>query len=60
MAADDALARLRADYAATLATLTINSRPLINTLTMIAEDNRHAAALLVDLVVAQLEQVRRP
>ena len=49
---------LRATYAATLATLTFNSRPIINTLTMLAEDHRHGAHVIADLILAQIERVR--
>jgi hypothetical protein len=57
---DEAASLLRADYAATLAALTFNSRPIINTLTMLAEDHRRGAPIIADVIAAHLRAVRSP
>jgi pre-mRNA cleavage complex 2 protein Pcf11 len=45
------------DYRTSLADLTQNSKPLINMLTMLAEDNETHAAKIVDVIETHLQQV---
>ena len=44
-------------YRTSLADLTQNSKPLINTLTMLAEDNETHAAKIVEVIETHLQQV---
>lgn len=49
---------LASDYASSLADLTVNSKPLINMLTMLAEENvETAAAVIVKVIEKHLSQV---
>jgi pre-mRNA cleavage complex 2 protein Pcf11 len=45
------------EYRTSLADLTQNSKPLINMLTMLAEDNETHAAKIVDVIETHLQQV---
>lgn len=45
------------DYVSSLADLTVNSKPHINMLTMLAEDNMEHAAAIVKAVEKHLEKV---
>lgn len=45
------------EYASSLADLTVNSKPLINMLTMLAEENAHHAAAIVQAVEKHLLKV---
>ncbi|CAG0881654.1 unnamed protein product [Cyprideis torosa] len=49
-----------AEYEASLNELTCNSKPLINMLTMLAEDYKSEAAAVVQLVEKRLQQVNEP
>ena len=46
-----------AEYASSLADLTVNSKPLINMLTMLAEDHVDSAAEIVTVIEKHLAQV---
>lgn len=45
------------EYASSLSDLTVNSKPLINMLTMLAEDNIEHAPAIVQAVEKHLQQV---
>lgn len=45
------------EYASSLADLTVNSKPLINMLTILAEENVEHAGVIVDTVEKHLEKV---
>lgn len=45
------------EYASSLADLTVNSKPLINMLTMLAEENIDSAASIVKVIENHLSQV---
>ena len=45
------------EYASSLADLTVNSKPLINMLTMLAEENVDSAAVIVKVIEKHLAQV---
>ena len=45
------------EYRTSLADLTQNSKPLINMLTMLAEDNENHAAKIVEVIETHLQQV---
>ena len=53
MAAED----ICKDYASSLEDLTFNSKPLINMLTMLAEENRQLAAEIVKLIEKRIYEV---
>ena len=46
------------EYQASLAELTFNSKPHINMLTVLAEENVHYASDIVKIIEKQLSQVR--
>lgn len=46
------------DYKSSLADLKFNSKPLINMLTMLAEENAQYAQLIVQAIENHLQQVR--
>lgn len=48
---------IRADYAASLLDLTFNSKPIINMLTTIAQENLHAAAPIVRAIEDRIATV---
>lgn len=45
------------EYASSLADLTVNSKPLINMLTILAEENIDHAGVIVETVEKHLEKV---
>lgn len=45
------------EYASSLADLTVNSKPLINMLTMLAEENAASASVIVKVIEKHLSQV---
>lgn len=45
------------EYASSLADLTVNSKPLINMLTILAEENIEHAVVIVETVEKHLEKV---
>lgn len=45
------------EYASSLADLTVNSKPLINMLTILAEENIEHAGVIVETVEKHLEKV---
>lgn len=45
------------EYASSLGDLTLNSKPLINMLTMLADDNIEHAEVIVEAVEKHLEKV---
>jgi UDP-N-acetyl-D-mannosaminuronate dehydrogenase len=53
MAAED----ICKDYASSLGDLTFNSKPLINVLTMLADENRQHAAEIVKLIEKRIYEV---
>ncbi|CAH1974031.1 unnamed protein product [Acanthoscelides obtectus] len=48
---------IKAEYASSLADLTFNSRPLINVLTMLAEENSTNAKVIVEAIETHLQKV---
>ena len=54
MASEDEVAM---DYASSLVDLTVNSKPLINMLTMLAEENVESAPVIVKVIEKHLAQV---
>ncbi|VEN50304.1 unnamed protein product [Callosobruchus maculatus] len=48
---------IKAEYASSLADLTFNSRPLINVLTMLAEENSSNAKVIVEAIETHLQKV---
>lgn len=48
---------LAEDYMSSLADLTVNSKPLINMLTMLAEENVESAPIIVKVIEKHLSQV---
>lgn len=48
------------EYISSLSDLTINSKPLINMLTMLAEDNIEHASAIVQAVETHLQKVTHP
>lgn len=51
-------AAIGAEYASSLADLTVNSKPLINMLTMLAEENERFAGTIVKAIETHLAEVR--
>nr|CAH7729204.1 unnamed protein product [Callosobruchus chinensis] len=47
---------IKAEYASSLADLTFNSRPLINVLTMLAEENSSNAKVIVEAIETHLQK----
>ena len=48
------------DYESSLEDLTFNSKPLINVLTMLAEENREHAVVIVKLIQQRINKVCLP
>lgn len=46
------------EYRSSLADLTMNSKPMITMLTMLAEENRSHAAVIVGVIEKHIQQVR--
>ncbi|KAI9202813.1 uncharacterized protein BJ171DRAFT_583628 [Polychytrium aggregatum] len=55
---NDTIEQIRQEYRASLADLTINSRPIITHLTIIARENAHAAPGIVQAIEAQIQNAR--
>lgn len=49
---------IKAEYTSSLADLTFNSKPLINVLTMLAEENIPNAKVIVEAIETHLSKVR--
>lgn len=48
---------IKAEYASSLADLTFNSKPLINVLTMLADENSPNAKVIVEAIETHLSKV---
>lgn len=57
MASAEKLKEIKDEYTSSLSDLTINSKPLINMLTMLAEDYMENASVIVQAVEEHLEKV---
>lgn len=57
MATAEKLKEIKDEYSSSLGDLTINSKPLINMLTMLADDNIDNANVIVQAVEEHLEKV---